>query len=164
MIHKDEPILDENNQPANPSTNIESSIRKMLDSQPFSILCTQGDGQPYGSLVAFAHTGDLKHFFFTTPKATRKYMLLSKCSRISLVVDTRSEHPNDMKKIEGVTITGTATELSPGENYDPGIKMLQERHPYMAEFLAADSTALFRIDVVRYFHVTRFQEVTQWTP
>ncbi len=164
MIQNDEPVLNEKTNLKANTPAIEKRIRKMLASQPFSILCTQGDGQPYGSLVAFAFTNDLKHFFFTTPTATRKYMLLSKCHHISLVVDTRSEHSNDMKKIEGVTITGTAEELNPGEEYHRGIKMLKTRHPYMAEFLGAASTALFRIDVVRYLHVTRFQEVTQWMP
>ncbi len=164
MIPKDEPVLNNRNPVNNSRTDIEQNLRKMLNSQPFSILCTQGDGQPYGSLVAFAFTDNLKHFFFTTPTATRKYMLLSKCSRISLVVDTRSDYPHDMKKIEGVTITGTAKEIQAGEDYEMGKKMLKVRHPYMAEFLDAESTALFRIDVIRYFHVSRFQEVSQWTP
>jgi hypothetical protein len=31
-------------------------------------------------------------------------------------------------------------------------------------FVRAPSSALFRIDIVRFIHVARFQEVRQWTP
>ena len=29
-------------------------IRSLLEEQPFAVLCTQGGGQPYGSVIAFA--------------------------------------------------------------------------------------------------------------
>jgi len=164
MFNNDEPVLDENINHQNYDPQIETNIRKMLQSQQFSILCTQGDEQPYGSLVAFAYSDDLKHFFFTTPTATRKYMLLSKCSHVALVIDTRSEHPDSMKNIEAITITGIAQEVKPGSDYEKGMKLLKGRHPYMVEFLEAKSTAMFQIDTIRYFHVSRFQEVSQWIP
>jgi hypothetical protein len=28
----------------------------------------------------------------------------------------------------------------------------------------ADTCALFRVDIVRFLHVVRFQEVSQWVP
>jgi hypothetical protein len=34
----------------------------------------------------------------------------------------------------------------------------------MHDFVCAPSTALIRIDILRYFHVTRLQEVYQWVP
>jgi nitroimidazol reductase NimA-like FMN-containing flavoprotein (pyridoxamine 5'-phosphate oxidase superfamily) len=164
MISKDEPILEKKDETKDYNPDLVENIRKMLNSQPFSVLCTQGDQQPYGSLIAFAFSRDLKHFFFTTPTATRKYMLLSKCPRVSLLIDTRSNHPDDMQKIQALTITGIAHEIKKGNQYQNGVQMLTERHPYMKNFLEAESTALFRIDVKRYLHVTRFQEVSQWIP
>ena len=164
MISQDKPILNEKKDNKEDNPNLVKSIRQILQNQPFAVLCTQGDEQPYGSLIAFAHTNDLRHFFFTTPTATRKYMLLTKCSNVSLLIDTRSNHPDNMKKIQALTITGTAHEMKAGNKYKEGFKKLKERHPYMQDFLEAESTALFRIDVKRYLHVTRFQEVTQWIP
>jgi len=41
---------------------------------------------------------------------------------------------------------------------------LVERHPQLRSFVAAESCALFRIEVTRFLHVGRFQEVTQWVP
>jgi len=52
--------------------NLYLKIRRLVDSQPFAVLCTQGQGQPYGSLVAYAPTEDLANAVFATSKATRK--------------------------------------------------------------------------------------------
>ena len=51
------------------------SIQALVHHEPFAVLCTQAGGQPYGSLVGFAFSVDLKHFVFATPMATRKYRL-----------------------------------------------------------------------------------------
>ncbi len=83
---------------------------------------------------------------------------------MALVVDSRCLHPEDMTQIEAVTITAKANHIQSSPEYEQGVRMLKLRHPYLAEFLESESTALFRSDVVRYFHVTRFQEVSQWIP
>ncbi|UCE05036.1 MAG: pyridoxamine 5'-phosphate oxidase family protein [bacterium] len=164
----DEPIFDfEFDQTAikvSQNHNLVDQIRQLVDQQSFCILCTQGGSQPYGSLIAYAFTDDLKHFFFTTPKVTRKFKLLSECQRVALVIDSRCQHLDDMTQVDAVTITGKATQIQTGVDYEQGISLLKSRHPYLANFLKSASTALFRIDVVRYFHVTRFQEVSQWIP
>jgi nitroimidazol reductase NimA-like FMN-containing flavoprotein (pyridoxamine 5'-phosphate oxidase superfamily) len=139
-------------------------IRGLLQEEPFAVLCTQGGRQPYGSLVAFAFSEDLQFFVFATPVATRKYRLLSECDRVALVVDNRSRHPDDMMQIGAVTVTGQAKQLDPGPEHDDCKALLTGRHPYLKTFVAAPSTALFRVEVVRFLHVTRFQEVRQWIP
>jgi hypothetical protein len=123
-------------------------IRGLLQEEPFAVLCTQGGRQPYGSLVAFAFSEDL----------------LSECGRVALVVDNRSRHPDDMMQIGAVTVTGQAKQLDPGPEHDDCKALLTGRHPYLKTFVAAPSTALFRVEVVRFLHVTRFQEVRQWIP
>jgi uncharacterized protein YhbP (UPF0306 family) len=154
-----------NKDPASASSPpLEERIRKLVNDQPFGVLCTQGEGQPYGSIVFFSFSEDLRYSVFSTPKPTRKFRLLSQCENIALVVDNRSQYPEDMMKVEGITVTGRATELEPGPVYDSCARLLLERHPYMKQFVAASSTALFRIEIKRYIHVGRFQEVRQWTP
>jgi nitroimidazol reductase NimA-like FMN-containing flavoprotein (pyridoxamine 5'-phosphate oxidase superfamily) len=168
MCSFDEPIFDlefePNKLPASQNSDVRDRIRRLVSQQSFCVLCTQGENQPYGSLIAFAFTDDLKHFFFTTPVATRKYKLLTECPQVALVIDSRCQHQDDMTQVDAVTITGKAVQIQAGTDYEKGIDMLKHRHPYLANFLDSASTALFRIDVVRYFHVTRFQEVSQWIP
>lgn len=168
MKSSDEPIFDlefePNNLPTSHDLALSDRIRRLVSQQSFCVLCTQGGGQPYGSLIAYAFSDNLKQFFFTTPVATRKYQLLSVCPQVALVIDSRCQHLDDLTEVEAVTITGKATQIQAGADYEQGIHMLKNRHPYLAGFLDSASTALFRIDVVRYFHVTRFQQVAQWIP
>ena len=140
------------------------SIRALVHHEPFAVLCTQAGGQPYGSLVAFAFSEDLKSFVFATPMATRKYRLLSECDHVALLVDNRGRFPDDMMKVSAVTVTGRASQVEPDADFQQGADLLTARHPYLKTFVQAPSTALFRVDVVRYLHVTRFQEVRQWIP
>jgi hypothetical protein len=139
-------------------------IRRLVDGQPFGVLCTQGQGQPYGSLVAYAMTRELDAAVFATQKATRKYRLLSECAHVALVVDNRSELPGQFMTVEAVTATGHAHEVPAGPEFERWSRRLADRHPYLGAFIRCESCGLFRIDIVRYLHVTRFQEVRQWVP
>jgi len=139
-------------------------IRALVTEEPFAVLCTQGEGQPYGSVVAFAFDRDLRTFVFATPKATRKFRLLSNCDRVALVVDNRGRFPGDLMKVGAVTITGRAQHVEPGPTFDQWARLLTARHPYLQSFVQSPSTALFRVKAVRFLHVTRFQEVRQWIP
>ena len=139
-------------------------IRKLLDEQPFAVLCTQGGGQPYGSLVAYAVSADLQAAIFATPVATRKFRLLRECDRVALVVDSRAKFPDDMMKVEAITATGRAVLLDPGPEFDRWADLLTTRHPQLKSFVVAPSSALFRIDVARYLYVSRFQETYEWFP
>jgi hypothetical protein len=67
-------------------------------------------------------------------------------------------------KVGAVTVTGRAQQLEPGPEFDDWVRLLTARHPYLLSFVESPSTALFRVDAVRFLHVTRFQEVRQWIP
>ncbi len=115
-------------------------------------------------MVAYAVSRDLNATTFATPVATRKFRLLCECDRVALVVDSRATFPDDMMKVEAVTATGRAVQLDPGPEFDRWAELLTTRHPQLKSFVTAPSSALFRVDITRYLHVTRFQEVHQWIP
>ena len=139
-------------------------IRRLTDEQDYAVLCVQGGGQPYGALVAFAFSEDLRHATFATPTATRKYRLLSECDHVALVIDNRPNKVNELMEVEAVTATGRSHLIDRGEEFDHWAALLVSRHPYLKSFVTAATCALFRVDVVRFLHVVRFQEVRQWIP
>jgi uncharacterized protein YhbP (UPF0306 family) len=143
---------------------IDARIARLVDSQPYAVLCTQGEGQPYGSLVAYAMTPDLAHAVFATPKATRKFRLLSECNHVALVIDNRPDFPGELMAVEAVTATGRAALVEREDDFDRWARLLTDRHGYLAEFVRSASCGLFRIRIVRFLHVSRFQEVRQWVP
>jgi nitroimidazol reductase NimA-like FMN-containing flavoprotein (pyridoxamine 5'-phosphate oxidase superfamily) len=149
---------------AEPGSLLVTRIRRLVTEQLYGVLCTQGQGQPYGSMIAFSFSDDLSRAVFATPFATRKYHLLSECDRVSLVVDNRPQHPHDMMQVEALTATGRATQVPRGPAFQEHEQLLIGRHAQLKSFVNSSSCALFRIDIFRFFHVSRFQEVGQWTP
>ena len=139
-------------------------IRRLLESQPFAVLCTQGTKHPYGSLVAFSTTEDLATAVFATPITTRKFQLLTQCDQVALLIDNRCQHLENMMNVEALTATGKAIRVDPDQNFAFWSQLLTSRHAYLTSFVQSPTVALFRIDIVRYFHVVRFQEVNQWIP
>ena len=69
-----------------------------------------------------------------------------------------------MMRIEAVTATGRARVVAAGTEFDRWAGLLTARHPHLAAFVRAQSSALVCVEVVRYLHVCRFQEVRQWVP
>jgi nitroimidazol reductase NimA-like FMN-containing flavoprotein (pyridoxamine 5'-phosphate oxidase superfamily) len=147
----------------NPLT-LESRIRYLVEDQLYGVLCTQSDGQPYGSMVAFAFTEDLRHVVFGTPKATKKYEILTACRNVALVVNNMNRHPNDLMNVEALTAIGRASEIMPTGPATRWASMLLQRHPYLEAFFSSSSTALFKVEIARFFCVRSFQEVTEWAP
>jgi nitroimidazol reductase NimA-like FMN-containing flavoprotein (pyridoxamine 5'-phosphate oxidase superfamily) len=163
----DEPDLGPHYPKGEPTSRSEDAslserIERLFRSQKYAVLATQGKEQPYASLVAFAVSDDLSQATFATPVTTRKYNLLVACDRVALFVDSRSEGDDDMMHIQAVTATGRARELERGPEWDSWFDLLIGRHPHLEAFVRSPTSALFRIDFVRFFHVTRFQEVHQW--
>jgi len=166
MKGPDEPLIDGDdiNERAGAAADVavQARVRLLAESQPYAVLCTQGDGHPYGSLVAFAFSQDLRHAVFVTPVATRKYRLLSECDNVALVIDNRPNNPDQLMEIEAVTGTGRSQMIERGDEFDQWAGLLVTRHPYLETFVNAPNCALFRIDIVRFLHVGRFQEVSRW--
>jgi nitroimidazol reductase NimA-like FMN-containing flavoprotein (pyridoxamine 5'-phosphate oxidase superfamily) len=166
VITNDEPVLgaDASKPETGEGVSPVKRIRDLVTTQPYGVLATHGDDQAYGSLVAFAFTDDLRQVVFATLQATRKYRLLSEHAGVALVVDNRPAHPDEMMDVEAVTVTGRAEEVAPGPEREALARQLLARHPQLRSFVQAKSCALFRIQVVRFLHVSRFQEVRQWVP
>ena len=139
---------------------LKESIKGILDSQKLSVLATQGDGKPYGSLVAFAATADLKTILFATPRATRKYANLLTHAGIAMVIDTRTNHTADFSEAAAVTVLGDVQELT-DLNRQEFLSIYLEKYPNLREFVEAPTTAFLRVRVKTYIMVSRFQNVQE---
>ena len=75
----------------------------------------------------------------------------------SAIIDDRPEHPDDFMKVEAVTATGRAVLVEKEAESARWTDLLVARHPYLESFVEAPSCALFRIEIVRFFHVVRLR-------
>lgn len=138
----------------------EQSIRALLKTQKLAVLSTQSDGQPYASLVAFVASEDLKQLYFSTARSTRKYHNLVVDPKVAMLIDNRSNQDSDFHAAAAVTATGTAAEV-PEHEKGRIIKLYLSRHPYLQDFVLAESCAVIGVAVRTYYLVTRFQQVME---
>jgi len=138
-------------------------VRGLLASQPLAVLATQGGGQPYASLVAFAPSSDLASLYFATTRATRKYANLHEERRVALLVDNRSNRESDFREAIAATATGFAQEVIGGER-EPIQALYLAKHPNLGPFVSSPECALFRVRVETYVVVQQFQQVRTLHP
>ena len=139
---------------------LREAIKGILDLQKLSVLATQGDGRPYGSLVAFAATSDLKTLLFATKRATRKYSNLLAHPDVAMVIDTRTNQAADFSDATAVTALGEVEEVAADDRQE-FLNIYIEKHPYLKEFVESPTCALLRVRVRNYIMVSRFQNVQE---
>lgn len=136
-------------------------IGALLSGQPLAVLSTQRNGQPYSSLMAFAHTEDLEVILVATGKSTRKHQNITMDSRVSLLVDNRSNSEEDFHSAAALTVLGVAKPIAKEERLEYETIYL-ERHPYLQKFLCSPTTTFIKIKVQHYLLVSRFQNVMEY--
>ena len=135
-------------------------LRDLFSSQSLAVLATQDRGEPYGNLVAFAATEDLKHLLFATTRATRKYSNLTKNPRVAMVIDNRSNRQEDFHRAMAATATGVVEEIEAPDR-DRFVKLYLAKHPYLIEFVTSPTCALLKLNVETYYVVSQFQNVME---
>ena len=141
----------------NPS-RLKKLLKDLFSSQPLAVLATQGDGQPYGNLVAFAATEDLKGLLFATARGTRKFANITIDPRVAMVMDTRTNKKADFQRAVAVTATGIVEEVESAER-DHLLKLYLLKHPHLKKFVKSPNSVLLRVKVDSYYVVRRFQNV-----
>ncbi|MDM7998575.1 MAG: pyridoxamine 5'-phosphate oxidase family protein [Dehalococcoidia bacterium] len=143
-----------------------SELRRVLKdvvvAQKFCVLATQGHGQPYGSLVAFAATDDLRQLVFATRRDTRKFANLIAEPRVALVIDSRPISDDDVRNAVAVTALGRTHETA-GDEKERLAGVYLGKHPGLAQFIAAQAMALCAVEVEDYV-IARFDQVARLQP
>ena len=140
---------------------IKQILNELFISQKLAVLGTHQGGQPYGSLVAFAATSDLRNLVFATTRATRKFANLRSDPRVSMVLDNRSNRVADFRKAVAATALGRAREVR-GKERENLAEMYLAKHLHLKEFVGSPTCALVKMRVEVYYVVWRFQNVFEW--
>jgi heme iron utilization protein len=141
---------------------VRRDIDTLLSGQRLATLSTcSADGHPYASLVAFDADPDLSGMIFATSRATRKFANLSHEARAAMLVDNSGNVKSDIYEAMALTALGVATELS-GAEQDKAVARYIRKHPHLAKFVQAPSTAVLRLKVDVYYLVNRFQKVMEY--
>jgi nitroimidazol reductase NimA-like FMN-containing flavoprotein (pyridoxamine 5'-phosphate oxidase superfamily) len=146
----------------NSISDLRRTLKDIFATQRFCVLATQGQGQPYGSLVAFAETDDLKQLVFATNRSTRKFSNLMSEPRVALVIDSRSNSDSDLRNTVAVTALGPAHEAV-GSERERLASIYLIKHPGLAGFIGSPKMAICVVTVEDYV-IARFSGVTSIQP
>jgi nitroimidazol reductase NimA-like FMN-containing flavoprotein (pyridoxamine 5'-phosphate oxidase superfamily) len=135
-------------------------LRDLFARQRLGVLATQGPGHPYASLVAVCADEELRHLYFVTTRATRKFHFLASDPHVAMLVDSRSDDDLDFHEAVAATAVGTARELT-GDERERRLEEFLRRQPQLRGFATAPTTALVELTVATYYLVNRFQNVTE---
>ena len=135
-------------------------LRDLFARQRLGVLATHGPEHPYASLVAVRASDDLRHLYFSTTRATRKFQFLSSDPKVAMLVDSRSDDDADFHGAVAATAVGTARELE-GDECAEQLAAFLRRHPHLRPFASAPTSALVELAVDTYYIVSRFQNVTE---
>jgi general stress protein 26 len=133
-------------------------IHELCKKQRYAVIATQGNNEPYTSLVAFSATEDLSYLFFATLRNTRKYKNIIKNPKISMLFDNRENLSSDIKNAIAVAAVGNALEIQ--ENRQHFIDIHLKKHPYLTEFIQNPKCALVGLTVEKFYVVQQFQQTT----
>ena len=141
---------------------VRDQIATLLSEQRLATLSTcSAAGQPYASLIAFDAEPDLTGVAFATSRATRKFANLTANARAALLIENSRNLKSDIYEAMAVTVLGTVSEIS-GEPLAAVLARYTRKHPHLAQFVQAPSTAVLRLTVDVYYLVNRFQKVMEY--
>ncbi len=137
---------------------LRTRIDDLLNAQLQGVLATQQHAQPYTSLMAFAHTPDLRYLSFATYRDTQKHANLLLNSAVSFLVDDRSNDPADYQRAVAISVCGCAQAI-PDEERAEYLATYLAKHPTLREFVSSPDCALLRVAVSCYRVISQFQAV-----
>lgn len=145
-----------------PQDTVRRQIETLLFGQRLATLSTcSAEGHPYASLIAFDAAADLGGVVFATSRATRKFANLEHNARVALLIENSRNLKSDIYEAMAVTVLGAVIELT-GASREEALSRYTLKHPHLAGFVKAPSTAVVQLNVEVYYLVNRFQKVMEY--
>lgn len=121
-------------------------IAELLSSQLQGVLATQHRERPYTSLLAFAHTPDLRYLVFATYRDTQKHANLMHNAAVSFLIDNRCNAAIDFEHAMAVSVSGRA-EVIPDADHSTFVELYAGKQLTLRDFVSSSTCALLRVDV-----------------
>jgi nitroimidazol reductase NimA-like FMN-containing flavoprotein (pyridoxamine 5'-phosphate oxidase superfamily) len=123
-------------------------MKALVKEKGICVLATVSDDTPHCSLMAYVADQDCREIYMVTQRQSRKYENLMKNPNVSLLIDTREEHPGShLTEAKALSVNGTFQKMD-DENKRVHVRSrLQERHPHIKELLDHPDAAILCIRV-----------------
>jgi len=129
--------------------NTEKEIQRVLETNQFTVLATQHNGQPHASLMAFIPFDGLRYLIVATYRNTLKYRNVLKDGRVALLIDSHIAPDSAGHRNVVLTAHGIASEV-PDCDYQAIEQAYLARHSDLRDFLASPDCVLLRVLISAY--------------
>lgn len=141
------------------SSEIQDTIRRVLERNQLAVLATQLNGQPHTSLIAFTPLEGLQFLAFATYRHTLKYKSILEDQRVAILIEDRdgdATRPSDQRLF--LTAIGEVIK-TPAEDRQAHIMAHLARHPNLEEFLISPDCEFVLVSVNSYQVVSSIDNV-----
>ena len=123
-------------------------IERLIKEKDICVLATVSEGAPYCSLMNYVSSDDCREIYMVTQRSTKKFRNLNANHSVSLLVDTREEHPGP-RRPEGkaLTIAGIFQMMQDEDKKAMIRSEFLEKHPYLRAFIADKDSEIFCVKV-----------------
>ncbi len=139
-------------------SDIEDTIRRVLERNRLAVLATQRDGQPHASLMAFTPLEGLRFLAFATYRGTLKYESIQQDGRVAVLVEDRERDARHSGKRLVLTALGKAIE-TPEQERQADVATHLARHPDLQKLLSSPECEFIRVAVHAYQVVSGVDDV-----
>ena len=124
------------------------SMKALVREKDICVLATVSNDTPHCSLMAYVADQDCREIYMVTQRHSRKYENLMRNPNVSLLIDTREEHPGShLPEAKALSVSGTFQRIDDENKRGHVRSRLLERHPHIKELLDHPDAALLCIRV-----------------
>lgn len=143
-------------------SEIQNTIRGVLERNRYAVLATQLNGQPHASLMAFTPLDGLRYLAFATYRETLKYESIREDPRVAILIEDKEANARRPDRRLVLTAVGEAIK-TPEEDRQAHILTHLVRHPDLESFLSSPDCEFIRVAVQAYQVVGDIDDV-RWYP
>jgi nitroimidazol reductase NimA-like FMN-containing flavoprotein (pyridoxamine 5'-phosphate oxidase superfamily) len=124
-------------------------MRQLVREKDLCVLATASANLPHCSLMAYVTEEGCREIYMVTLRDSTKFKNLTENPRVSLLIDTREEHPAPGRsEVRALTVSGHFHRIGDEEVLRSVRKRLLVRHPHLNELLDRPDAEIFCIRVL----------------
>ena len=111
-------------------------IRRLINSKDICVLATASGDKPHCSLMGYVASEDCREVYMVTGRDTTKYKNLNENPRVSLLIDTREEHPvGSRQHAMALTVDGRFHSIGDEKKRRRIGEAIKEKQPHLRKIL-----------------------------
>jgi nitroimidazol reductase NimA-like FMN-containing flavoprotein (pyridoxamine 5'-phosphate oxidase superfamily) len=133
------------------ATEMLEKMKSLVRSHDTCVLATVSEGRPHCSLMAYAPNDACGEIYMVTHRTTSKYKNLINNPHVSLLIDTREEHPGEKRpEARALTVTGEFRRIQDKKKRLSVEARLTAAHPFLKDFVRLGEAEIFSVKVVSF--------------